>query len=87
MYLVLESPAGRAILILTFFRNHYFACSQVLPLASRFSKLFLFLLYDLSFPCGYFFFGFNGNFNRKMTKINKKAKNHFFGVQNGSQSV
>ena len=43
------------ILILTFFRNHYFACSQVLPLASRFSKLFLFLLYDLSFPCRYFF--------------------------------
>merc|ERR1712004_822627 len=46
---------SRAILILTFFRNHYFACSQVLPLASRFSKLFLFLLYDLSFPCRYFF--------------------------------
>ena len=45
----------RGILILTFFRNHYFACSQVLPLASRFSKLFLFLLYDLSFPCRYFF--------------------------------
>ena len=45
----------RGILILTFFRNHYFACSQVLPLASRFSKLFLFLLYDLSFPCRYYF--------------------------------
>ena len=25
---------GRAILILTFFRNHYFACSQVLPLGA-----------------------------------------------------
>ena len=45
----------RAILNLTFFRNHYFACSQVLPLASRFSKLFLFSLYDLSFPCRCFF--------------------------------
>ena len=26
------------------------------------------------------FFGFNGNFNGKMTKINKMAKNHFSGV-------
>ena len=33
------------------------------------------------------FFGFNGNFNGKLTKINKMAKNHFSGVQNGSQSV
>ena len=33
------------------------------------------------------FFGFNGNFNGKMTKINKMAKNHFYRVQNGSQSV
>ena len=33
------------------------------------------------------FFGFNGNFNGKMTKIKKMAKNHFSGVQNGSQSV
>ena len=33
------------------------------------------------------FFGFNGNFNRKMTKINKMAKKHLSGVQNGSQSV
>ena len=33
------------------------------------------------------FFGFNWNFNGKMTKINKMAKNHFSGVQNGSQSV
>ena len=32
-----------------------FACSQVLPLDSLVSELFLFLLYDLSFPCGYFF--------------------------------
>merc|ERR1719150_2755296 len=32
-------------------------------------------------------FGFNGNFNGKMTKTNKMAKNHPSGVQNGSQSV
>ena len=32
-------------------------------------------------------FGFNGNFNRKKTKINKMAKNNFSRVQNGSQSV
>merc|ERR1719150_947232 len=32
-------------------------------------------------------FGLNGNFNGKMTKINKMAKNHPSGVQNGSQSV
>ena len=29
------------------------------------------------------FFGFNGNFNGKMTKIKRMAKNHFSGVQNG----
>ena len=33
------------------------------------------------------FFGFDGNFNGKMAKINKLAKNYFSGVQNGSQSV
>ena len=32
-------------------------------------------------------FGFNGNFNGKTTKINKMVKNHFSGVQNGSQGV
>ena len=32
-----------------------FACSQVLLLGSLASELFLLLLYDLSFPCGYFF--------------------------------
>ena len=29
----------------------------------------------------------HGNFNGKMTKINKMAKNHFSGAQSGSQSV
>ena len=37
------------------------------------------------FAVGHFFpfavFGFNGNFNGKMTKINKMAKNHFSWVQ------
>ena len=39
---------GRVILILTFFRNHYFAYSQVLPLGSLVSKLFLF--FSATFP-------------------------------------
>ena len=38
-------------------------------------------------PMTVLFFGFNGNFNRKMTKINQMAKNHFSGVQINSQSV
>ena len=32
------------------------------------------------------FFGFNGNFNGKMTQINKMAKNRFSGFLKGSQS-
>ena len=44
---------GRFLFYL-FFRNPYFACSQVLLLGSPVSELVLFLLYDLSFPCGYF---------------------------------
>ena len=51
-------------------------------LFTGFRNVFVFA-HDLSFPCGYFFFGFNG----KMTKVNKMAKNHFSRVQNGSQSV
>ena len=39
----------------------------------------------LNFACSQVF-GLNGNFNGKMTKNNKMAKNHFSGVQNGSQS-
>ena len=38
-----------------------FACSHVLLLGSLVSELFLFLLYDLSFPCGYFFSASMGN--------------------------
>ena len=44
-----------AILISTFFRDPYFAYSQVLPPGTLVSDVFLFLLYDLSFPCGYLF--------------------------------
>ena len=65
------APLIRGILILTFFRNHYFACSQVLPLASRFSKLFLFSLCDLSFPCRYFF---SASMGISMGKWPKKLK-------------
>ena len=46
---------GRVILILMNFWISNFACSQVVTIASLVSELFLFLLYDLSFPCGYFF--------------------------------
>ena len=51
-----------------------------------FKTVFVFALRPF-LPMSVLFFGFNGNFNGKMTKINKMAKNHFSGVQNGSQSV
>ena len=51
-----------------------------------FRTVFVFALQPF-LPMSVLFFGFNGNFNGKMTKINKMAKNHFSGVQNGSQSV
>ena len=51
-----------------------------------FKTVFVFVLAQLEGPPQKNF-GFNGNFNEKMTKINKMAKNHFSGVQNGSQSV
>ena len=72
------------------FRKFYFfsfymvsSCSIWSPI---FKKVFVFdvrpfLLLSVKF------LGFNGNFNGKTTKINKMAKNHFSGVQNGSQGV
>ena len=42
------------IFILIFLRNPYFAHSQVLLIGSLVSELFSFLLFDLSFPSGYF---------------------------------
>ena len=53
---------------------------QIVPFFLWFSKHFFvfdvrpFLLLSVKF------FGCNGNFNGKMTKINKMAKNHFSGV-------
>ena len=47
---------------------------------------FVFSLAQL-LPMLVIFFGFNGNFNGKMTKINKLAKNHLSGVQNGYVGV
>ena len=45
---------GGLFLNLFFFRNSYPAYPQVMLLGLLFSELFLFSLYDLSFPCGYF---------------------------------
>ena len=47
-----------------------------------FKTVFVFVLAQLEAPPQKNF-GFNGNFNEKMTKINQMAKNHFSGVQNG----
>ena len=47
-----------------------------------FKTVFVFALLPF-LPMSVLVFGFSG----KMTKINKVAKNHFSGVQNGSQSV
>ena len=56
------------------------------PWFTGFRTVFVFALQPL-LPMWVLFFGLNGNFNGKMTKINKMAKNHFSGVQNGSESA
>ena len=60
MVFLKDAPGQTPKLILTLCRRvilieKSFACSQVVTIASLVSELFLFLLYDLSFPCGYFF--------------------------------
>ena len=60
---------------------------KLFPLLHRFQNTFCFLSSSTPPHVGKKNLGFNGNFNGKMTKINKMAKNHFSGVQNGSQSV
>ena len=57
---------SRVILILMKFRILILACCHVVPTASLVSKLFLFSLWDLSFPCRYFFLhpGQFGHFKR-----------------------
>ena len=63
------------------------ALSNPISYAIRISKqVFVFVLAQSEGPPQKIF-GFNGNVNGKMTKINKMAKSHFSGVQNGSQSV
>ena len=47
---------SRVILILMKFGILISTWFQVVPFCSQISELFLFLLYDLPFPCGYFFF-------------------------------
>ena len=56
------------------------------PWFTGFRTVFIFALRPF-LPMWVLFFGFNGNFDGKMTKSNKMAKNHFYGVQNGSQSI
>ena len=63
------------------------ALSNPISFAQRISELFLFFgLAQLEGPPQQIF-GFNGNFNSDNDQKNKMAKNHFLGVQNGSQSV
>ena len=59
----------RGILILMNFRISILACCQVVPIASLIPELFLFLLYDLSFPSRYFFWITMGISMRKWQKI------------------
>ena len=49
----------RGILIFKNFWISNWACCQVVPIASLVSELFLFSLYDLPFPCRYFFLDYN----------------------------
>ena len=70
---------GRGILILPYFRNPYYAYSQVLLFGSLVSELFLFLLDDLSFPCGYFFSASMGISMGKWPKAIKWPKITFTG--------
>ena len=49
------------------------SCSTLL---TDFRTIFVFALGPF-LPMKVIFFDFNGNFNGKMTKINKMAKNHF----------
>ena len=58
----------RGILILMNFRISILACCQVVPIASLIPELFLFLLYDLSFPSKYFF-GLQWEYQRENGKI------------------
>ena len=62
----------------TNFQNSIGALSNPISFALRISKQFLFL-FKLNWMASQKKFGINGNFNGKMTKINKMAKNHFPG--------
>ena len=73
---------GRVILILMKFRNWILACCHVFLTASLVSKLFLFSLWDLSFPCRYFFCTqvdlviLRGEMARKKNKLQNRRKTH-----------
>ena len=77
---------GRVILISLFLRYPILHAPKFCYLPQGFQNCFCFCSTTFPFRVGTFY-GFNGNFNGKMTKINKMAKNHFSGVQINSQSV
>merc|ERR1711978_760148 len=82
-----ELVATRGILILPFFQKSLFCMLPSFATCLKvFKTVFVFALQPF-LPMWVLFFGFNGNINGKMTKINNMAKNHFSGVQNDSQSV
>ena len=69
----------RAILIFPFFQKSLLCVfPSFAPWFTGFRTVFDFALRPFP-PMWVLFFGFNGNFNGKMTKSNKMAKNHFYG--------
>ena len=73
-----DDQIGRFLFRKSYFFNFYMASSCSI-LFTGFRNVFVFALRPF-LPMWVLFFGFNGNFNGKMTKINKMAKNHFSGV-------
>ena len=62
---------GRGILIVQSLKFSILHGCQILPIGSLISELFLFLLYDLSFPCGCFF---SASMGISMGKLPKSIK-------------
>ena len=69
---------GRVILILIFFFFYLNIPTSCSVLFTDFKTVFVFAVGHF-LPFAVKFFGFNGNFNGKMTKINKMAKIAFLG--------
>ena len=63
---------------------NFYMVSSCSILFTDFGTLFVFVVGPL-LPLSVIFFDYNGNFNGKMAKINKMAKNHFSDL--GSKMV